>query len=345
MLPDTPVGKDHAAFVVNPDNDAEDQQKGKNEQPAADDGNEVKYPFRETIPLACEVVADAQHEHLFSVKGFHSDVPERKREQIRHKEDIADKRLNPGNKLCEAIAAQSRRRDDDGLDAGVANDGLSICEGSHQQELLWECLGDRVIVQDPDHFVAIAEIAVEKMQHLLRCFPRTNENHGLRQGVCRFQQLQEDIARSVDAQQHKAAEQDDVETRGEESGLHKVEHQNARDHRVEYGVEDLAHGLEDGLHLRIGLHPPQERDEHERNPKDEIGKRHIKRAPHKHPVDFMEFERHFLGKENRKIIKKHKEEGGAYPANASRQLRSRMHECAPLLSGRVQKLLKKTPVS
>ena len=189
-----------------------------------------------------------------------------------------------------------------------------------------------MVIEDADDLVAVAEISVEEPQHLFRGLARTDQDDGLCQRMRCFQHFQENIPRSVDVEECETTEQDNVEARREQSRLHEVQRQNARDHRVEHRVEDLAHGLQDGLHLSIGLHAPQKCNEHERNPKDEIGNRHMECTPHEHPVEFMQAECHFLRKQNREIIKGHKKEGGTYSAHASWHLRSRLHKCTPLLS-------------
>ena len=189
MLPDTPVSKDHAAFVVNPDNDAQDEQKRQDEQASANCCSEIKQSLGKAVSLAGKVVADTQHKHLFGVKWFHADVPEREREQIRHEQDITNEWLDSGDQLSQAFALQPRCRDDDRIDAGTADDGLGVCQRAHQLELLRQRLGDRVVIEDADDLVAVPEIPVEKVKDLFRCLSCTDQDDGLCQRMRCFQEL------------------------------------------------------------------------------------------------------------------------------------------------------------
>ena len=91
--------------------------------------------------------------------------------------------------MSQAFALQSRCRDDNRIDTGVPDDGLGVCQRAHQLELLRQRLGDRVVIEDADDLVAVAEIPVEKVKDLFRCLSCADQDDGLCQRMRRFQEL------------------------------------------------------------------------------------------------------------------------------------------------------------
>ncbi len=329
VLPYAPMREDDPAPVVDTHDDSQEQQGRQDQQAAADDSGQIEDPFRPEIPLARQIVADVEHEHLFREKGFYSHIAEREHHEVRHEGDVADKRLDLRDQALQASWSHARRRDDHRLDSCGADDFCGIRQFPHQQELLRQLLRDRVVVKDAYDLVAIAQVSVKEGQHLLRRLPGADEDDGLSQKPHRFQELHDDVARSIDIQQSKAAEENDIEPRRQQTRLHEVEHEDAGDERIEDGIEDLTHGLQDRLHRRIGLLDAEEGDEHQGYPEKDVGIHLIVRILQKEGIKVVQGEGHLLGKQDSKIVGEYKKKRGADPSNRCRQLHT--HE-SPLFA-------------
>ena len=302
-LADALVRKDDVALVVDGHDQEERQQDGRNEDAAKGRADEVKTALDEAVPLAGQVILEGQHEDLFAEERLCLDASHRCADEVRHEGDVPDMRLDLLDEVLQCLFLEARCRDDDVLDAGVAHDGLCVLHLAVEQEFLRDALGDRMVIDDARHVVAVAEVVLEEAQHALGRPPGADQDDGLVEEVGFLQEKAHEIAREEDEAHDKDGEEYRVEARERYALLEQEEQDDAADHAVDDGAEDLAHRVEQGLHLRVDLAPCQEYKEDQRHPDVDVGTRD--------PVDdgpVPEPERQILGGDDGCVVGRHEDE-------------------------------------
>ena len=265
--------KDDVALVVDGHDEEQRQQDGRNEYTAQGRADEVKAALDEAVPLAGQVILEGQHEDLFAEERLCLDVGHRCADEVWHEGDVPDMRLDLLDEVLQCLFLEARCRDDDILDAGVAHDGLCVLHLAVEQEFLRDALGDWMVVDDARHVVAVAEVVLEEAQHALGCPPGADQDDGLIEEVGFLQKKTHEIAREEDEAHDKDGKEYRVEARERYALLEQKEQDDAADHTVDDGAEDLAHRVEQGLHLGVDLAPCQEYKEDQRHPDVDVGTR------------------------------------------------------------------------
>lgn len=273
VLADALMRKDDMALVVDGHDEEQRQQDGRNEDAAKGCADEVKAALDEAVPLAGQVVLECQHEDLFAEERLCLDAGHRGADEVRHEGDVPDMRLDLLDEVLQCLFLEARRCDDDILDTGVAHDGLCVLHLAVEQEFLRDALGDRMVVDDARHVVAVAEVVLEEAQHALGCPPGADQDDGLVEEVGFLQEQAHEIAREEDEAHNKDGEEYRVEARERDALLEQEEQDDAADHTVDDGAEDLAHRVEQGLHLGVNLAPCEEYKEDQRHPDVDVGTR------------------------------------------------------------------------
>lgn len=213
VLADALVRKDDMALVVDGHDQEERQQDGRNEDAAQGRADEVKTALDEAVPLAGQVVLEGQHEDLFAEEGLRLDASHRCADEVWHEGDVPDVGLDLLDELLQGFFLEARRGDNDVLDAGVAHDGLGISHLAVKAELLRDALGDRMVVDDARHVVAVAEVVLEEAQHALGRPPGADQDDGLVEEVGFLQEQAHEIAREEDEAHDKDGKEYRVEAR------------------------------------------------------------------------------------------------------------------------------------
>ena len=302
-LADALVRKDDVALVVDGHDQEERQQDGRNEDAAQGRADDVKAALDEAVPLADQVILEGQHEDLFAEERLRLDAGHRCADEVWHEGDVPDMRLDLLDEVLQCLFLEARCRDDDILDAGVAHDGLCVLHLAVEQEFLRDALGDWMVVDDARHVVAVAEVVLEEAQHALGCPPGADQDDGLVEEVGFLQEQTHEIAREEDEAHDKDGKEYRVEARKRDALLEQEEQHDATDHAVDDGAEDLAHRVEQGLHLRVDLAPCEEHKEDKRHPDVDVGTRD--------PVDdgpVPEPERQILGSDDGCVVGRHEDE-------------------------------------
>ena len=173
-LADALVREDHMALVVDGHDNGQGDEDWRDQDAAKDCADEVKTAFDEAVPAAREVVFHREHEDFFAEQDLGFDTGHRGADEVRYTGDIAHVRLNLLDEVLQALFLQARCRDDDVLNARVADDGLGLVEFAVEQEFLGDFLGDRVVVDDARDVVAVAEVHAEEAQDALSRLARTD---------------------------------------------------------------------------------------------------------------------------------------------------------------------------
>lgn len=272
-LADALVSKDDVALVVDGHDEEQRQQDGRNEDAAKGRADEVKAALDEAVPLAGQVIPQCQHEDLFAEERLYLDASHRGADEVWHKGDVSDMRLDLLDEVLQGLLLEARCRDDDILDAGVAHDGLCVFHLAVEQEFLRDALGDRMVIDDARHVVAVAEVVLVEAQHALGRPPGANQDDGLVEEVGFLQKKTHEIAREEDEAHNKDGKEYRVEARERDALLEQEKQHDAADHTVDDGAEDLAHRVEQGLHLGVDLAPCQEYKEDQRHPDVDVDTR------------------------------------------------------------------------
>lgn len=241
VLTDALVRKDDVALVVDGHDQEERQQDGRNEDAAKGRADEVKAALDEVVPLAGQVVLEGQHEDLFAEERLCLDAGHRCADEVRHEGDVPDMRLDLLDEVLQCLFLEARCRDDDILDAGVAHNGLCVLHLAVEQEFLRDALGNGMVVDDARHVVAVAEVVLEEAQHTLGRPPGADQDDGLVKNVGFLQEQAHEIAREEDEAHNKDDKEYRVEARKRDALLEQEEQDDATDHTVDDGAEDLAH--------------------------------------------------------------------------------------------------------
>lgn len=273
VLTDALVRKDDVALIVDGHDEEQRQQNGRNEDAAKGRADEIKAALDEAVPLAGQVILEGQHEDLFAEERLCLDASHRGADEVWDKGDVPDMRLDLLDEVLQCLFLEARRCDDDVLDTGVAHDGLCVLHLAVEQEFLRDALGDRMVIDDARHVIAVAKVVLEEAQHALGCPPGADQDDGLIEEVGFLQKKTHEIAREEDETHDKDGKEYRVEARKRYALLEQEEQDDAADHTVDDGAEDLAHRVEQGLHLRVDLAPCEEHKEDKRYPDVDVGTR------------------------------------------------------------------------
>lgn len=206
ILADALVGEDDMAFVVDGDNQEQGQQDGRYQDAAECGEDDIEAALDEAVPLAGEVVLEGQHQDLFAEEGLCLDAGHRGADEVRHEGDVPDVGLDLLDEVLQGFFLEARRSDDDVLDAGIAHDGLGVFHLAVEQEFLRDALGDRMIVDDAHHIVAVAEVAVEEAQDALGRLARADQDDGLIEQVRFLQEEAHEVAHDEDREDDEDGE-------------------------------------------------------------------------------------------------------------------------------------------
>lgn len=165
VLADALMCEDYMSLVVDGHDNGQGNENRRDQDAAEDRADEVEAAFDEAVPAAREIVFHREHEDFFAEEDLCLDAGHRGADEVRHKRDIAHVRLNLLDEVLQAFFLESRCRDDDILDAGIADDFLSVGELAVEQELLRDFLGNRMVVDDAHDVIAIAEVHAEEAQN------------------------------------------------------------------------------------------------------------------------------------------------------------------------------------
>lgn len=213
VLTDALMRKDDVALVVDGHNQEERKQDGRNEDAAKGRADEVKAALDEAVPFAGQVILEGQHEDLFAEERLCLDASHRGADEVWDEGDVPDMRLNLLDEVLQGFFLEARRCDDDVLDTRVAHDGLCVFHLAVEQEFLRDALGNRMVVDDARHVVAVAEVVLEEAQHALGCPPGADQDDGLVEEVGFLQEQAHEIAREEDEAHNKDGKEYRVEAR------------------------------------------------------------------------------------------------------------------------------------
>lgn len=176
-----------------------------------------------------------------------------------------------------------------------------------------------MVVDDAHHVVAVAEVAIEEAQDVLCRLARANQDNGLVEEVALLEDQTQHVARREDQQQDEDAEEARIDSRQDKALLEDEEQQDAADHAVENGIEELAEGIQDRLHLGVDMRLRDEDEEDKGNPDvDVLCGDGVDDIPVAHP------EREFLGGNDGDVVGQGKEQGAEIMLILSGQ------RCSPL---------------
>lgn len=271
IFADALVGEDDMALVVDGDDEEEGQQDGRYQDAAEYGEEDIEAALDKAVPLAGQVVLEREHQDLFAEEGLRLDAGHRGADEVWHEGDVPDVGLDLLDELLKGFFLEARRGDDDVLDAGVAHDGLGISHLAVKAELLRDALGDWMVVDDARHIVAVAEVILEEAQHALGRPAGTDQDDGPVEEMCFLQEEAHEVACEEDKAHDEDGEQYRVEARERDALLKEEEQDDAANRSVDDGAEDLANGVEQGLHLRVDLTPCQEYKEDQRHPDVDVG--------------------------------------------------------------------------
>lgn len=273
MLADALMGEDDVAFVADGDHDGQCDEDRRNEDAADGRADEVEDALDDAVATAREVVPHVEHEDFFAEEHFRLSADHRGADEVGRKGDVAHVGLNLGDELLELIAVHARRGDDDVLDAGVADDGLGIGDLAVEQEARGDLLGERVVVDEADDVVAVAEVIPVIAQDALGRLARADEDDGLVEQMALLDEFLGEVADEVEVRNEEDDEESDKEARRVGACRREVDDEQAGHEAVEHGKEDVARGVEYGMHLPVGVRLPEEQDEDHRNPEVEVLRR------------------------------------------------------------------------
>lgn len=270
---DALMREDDVAFVADGDHDGQCDEDRRNQDAADGRADEVEDALDDAVATAREVVPHVEHEDFFAEENFCLDADHRGADEVRRKGDVAHVGLYLGDELLELVAVHARRGDDDVLDAGVADDGLGVGNFAVEQEARGDFLGERGVVDEADDVVAVAEVALVVAQDALGGLARADEDDGLVEEVALLDEFLGGVADQVEVRHQEHDEEADEEPRGMGACGREVDEHQAGHEAVEHGEEDVARGVEDGVHLPIGMALPEEQDEDHRDPEVEVLRR------------------------------------------------------------------------
>lgn len=211
MLADALMGEDDVAFVADGDHDGQCYENRRNQDAADGRADEVEDALDDAVATAREVVPHVEHEDFFAEEHFCLGADHRGADEVGRKGDVAHVGLYLGDELLELVAVHARRGDDDGLDAGVADDGLGIGDFAVEQEARGDLLGQRVVVNEADDVVAVAEVIPVIAQNALGRLARADEDDGLVEQMALLDERLDEVADQVEIRHQEDDEEPDEE--------------------------------------------------------------------------------------------------------------------------------------
>ena len=240
------MGKDDVALVADGDHDGQHDEYRRNQDAADGRADEVEDALDDAVATAREVVPHVEHEDFFAEEDFCLGADHRGADEVGRKGDVAHVRLYLGDELLELVAVHARRGDDDGLDAGVADDGLGVGDLAVEQEARGDLLGR---------------------------LARADEDDGLVEQVALLDERLGEVADQVEIRHQKDDEEADEEARGQGACGREIDDEQAGHKAVEHSEEDVARRVKDGVHLPIGMGLSEEQDEDQRDPEVDVLRR------------------------------------------------------------------------
>lgn len=237
---DALVREDDMAFVADGDHDGQHNEYRRDEDAADGRADDVEYALDDAVATARKVVPHVEHEDFFAEEHFCLGADHRGADEVGRKGDVAHVGLYLGDELLELVAVHARRGNDDGLDAGVADDGLGIGDLAVEQEARGDFLGKRVVVDEADDVVAVAEVIPVIAQDALGRLARADEDDGLVEHMALLDERLGEVADQVEIRHQKDDEEADEEARGQGSCGREIDDEQAGHEAVEHGEEDVA---------------------------------------------------------------------------------------------------------
>lgn len=266
MLADALMGKDDVALVADGDHDGQHDEYWRDEDAADGRADDVEDALDDAVATARKVVPHVEHENFFAEEHFCLGADHWGADKVWRKGDVAHVGLYLGDELLELVAVHARRGDDDGLDARVADDGLGIGDFAVKQEARGDLLGERVVVDEADDVVAVAEVIPVIAQDALGRLARADEDDGLVEQVALLDERLGEVADQVEIRHQEDDEEPDEEARGQQARGGEINDNETGHKAVEHGKEDIARRVEDGVHLPVGMGLSEEQDEDQRYP-------------------------------------------------------------------------------
>lgn len=211
MLADALMGEDDVAFVADGDHDGQCDEDRRNQDAADGRADDVEDPLDDAIATAREIVPHVEHEDFFAEEDFCLGADHRGADEVGRKGDVAHVGLYLGDELLELVAVHARRSDDDVLDAGVADDGLGIGDLAVEQEARGDLLGKRVVVDEADDVVAVAEVIPVIAQDALGRLARADEDDRLVEQMALLDERLGEVADQVEIRHQEDDEESDEE--------------------------------------------------------------------------------------------------------------------------------------
>ena len=270
---DALVREDDVALVADGDHDGQHEEDRRDQETADGREDEIEDALDDAVAAACEVVPHVEHEDFFAEEDFGLGAEHRGADEVGREGDVAHVGLYLGDEVLQLVAVHARCGDDDVLDAGIADDGLGVGDFAVEQETRGDFLRERVVVDEADDVVAVAEVIPVVAQDALGRLARADEDDGLVEQMALLDEFLGEVADEVEVRHEEDDEESDKEARRVGACRREVDDEQAGHEAVEHGKEDVARGVEDGMHLPVGVRLPEEQDEDHRNPEIEVLRR------------------------------------------------------------------------
>lgn len=267
---DALMREDDMALVADGDHDGQHDEYRRNEDAADGRADEVEDALDDAVATARKIVPHVEHEDFFAEEHFCLSADHRDADEVGRKGDVAHVGLYLGDELLELVAVHAWHGDDDGLDAGVADDGLGIGDLAVEQEARGDFLGKRVIVDEADDVVAVAEVIPVIAQDALGRLARADEDDRLVEQMALLDERLGEVADQVEIRHQEDDEESDEEARGQQARGGEINDNETGHKAVEHGEEDVARRVEDGVHLPVGMGLSEEQDEDQRDPEVDV---------------------------------------------------------------------------
>lgn len=211
---DALVGEDDVALIADGDHDGQCDEDRRNQDAADGRADDVEDALDDAVATAREVVPHVEHEDFFGEEDFGLDADHRGADEVGRKGNVAHVGLYLGDELLELVAVHARCGDDDVLDAGIADDGFGVGDFAVEQEARGELLGQRVVVDEADDVVTVAEVIFVIAQDALGRLARADEDDGLVEEVALLDEFLGEVADQVEIRHQEHDEEADEEARG-----------------------------------------------------------------------------------------------------------------------------------
>lgn len=211
MLADALMREDDVALVADGDHDGQHDEDRRNEDTADGCADDVEDALDDAVATARKVVPHVEHEDFFAEEHFCLSADHRGADEVGRKGDVAHVGLYLGDELLELVAVHARRSDDDVLDAGVADDGLGIGDLAVEQEARGDLLGKRVVVDEADDVVAVAEVIPVIAQDALGRLARADEDDRLVEQTALLDERLGEVADQIEIRHQEDDEEPDEE--------------------------------------------------------------------------------------------------------------------------------------